>query len=401
MPVFHPWRAGETFLKLCHKVFTELFYPPSNQEVLLWLSWGIFSLSWLLQMLQYFLIFLRPLAPVETRSKHKHNPVSIIICAHNEAGNLKAHLPDILKQDYPEFEVVVVNDRSGDETREVLQEFKSRYKNLRTTEILQEHQFERGKKLALTVGIKAARNEWLLLTDADCRPKSKKWVRLMERHFTRKNSIVLGYGGYEPQKGWLDKLIRFDAFFIALQYLGLARAGLPYMGVGRNLAYRKSVFFENKGFAGYTHLPSGDDDLLVQKIADRNNTGICHEPEAHTLSKQPANFRTWYRMKQRHLTTGVKYKACVQLILGSEFASRAGLYISFPVLLLLTSFPYWILAVFLFRLIGQMILFYLNQKRLNEKGILVSSLLWDIALPFIYSMIHISNYIQSRRLKNI
>ena len=178
-----------------------------------------------------------------------------------------------------------------------------------------------GKKFALTLGIKAAKYDYLLLTDADCYPRDKDWISSMAKHFFNK-TIVLGYGAYEKHKGLLNKLVRFDTFQVAMQYFSYALIGKTYMGVGRNLAYKKSLFFDNKGFATHLHLPSGDDDLFIKEVATYNNTAISIEYSSHTLSVPKMNWKSWIRQKSRHLSTGIYYKNYHKLMLGSWTLSQ-------------------------------------------------------------------------------
>ena len=208
----------------------------------------VFSVSFILQILYWVLIQAGILSWKAQKTGPSPSPVSIIICAKNEEDNLRENLPLILEQEYPEFEVLVVDDASSDGTGEVLREMKTRYPHFRSTAINDNVHIRQGKKLALTIGIKGASHDWVLLTDADCRPAGKKWLKSMQRNFSKDCQIVLGIGKYETRKGLLNLVIRSETLLTALQYIGFTMAGLPYMGVGRNLAYRKSLFFKNKGF---------------------------------------------------------------------------------------------------------------------------------------------------------
>ena len=244
-----------------------------------------FLLCFLIQMFYYLGIFSRIFNIRYTDSILQQEPVSVVICARNEAENLEKYIPLICEQEYSNFEVIVVNDCSEDETEDVLKRLSNKYSNLRFTFIKEDERFSHGKKLALTVGIKSAKNEWLLLTDADCHPTSNQWISTMSEHFIENNSIVLGYGGFDAEKGFLNKFFRFDVVFIALQYLSYAVIGKPYMGVGRNLAYRKSLFFANKGFASHARLNSGDDDLFINEVATSKNILVEPIKKAHTRSE--------------------------------------------------------------------------------------------------------------------
>ncbi len=205
-------------------------------------------------------------------SKIEKKGVSVIICARNEADNLNNFLPSVLEQDYPDFEVIVVNDCSEDHTDDVLGKFLMQYPRLKISTITKDPKFSHNKKFAQFIGIKAAKNEILLFTDADCQPESDKWIGQMASHFNDKTDFVIGYGGYLREKGLLNKYICYESTAIAMQYFGMAIRGVPYMGVGRNLSYRRSVFFANKGFGSHNHIISGDDDLFVNSHANRENT---------------------------------------------------------------------------------------------------------------------------------
>ncbi len=325
------------------------------------------------------------------RKKNTHVPVSVIICARNENKNLKQFLPLVLSQDYPNYEVVVVNDASTDDTSAVLESFAEKYKILRYTTITKDERFTHGKKLALLVGIKAAKNEWLLFTDADCKPASDQWIRIMARNFTKKTSIVLAYGGFVHKKGLLNNFIRYEAFFIAIQYLGFASRGHPYMGVGRNMAYRKPLYFQISKRKYFSRLLSGDDDLLVNLLANKNNTRIETDPRACTLSEPPMTWKRWFRNKKRHITTARYYTRGSRWLLGGELISRvffwllAGTLFFFPVSWMVPA------AVILLRWIVMGIVLSQAQKRLQEKQLLLSSLIYDILIPFFYLITWVSN----------
>ena len=207
-----------------------------------WIILAFFLIAYLFQLGIYFFVFLKVPLYGKSRKKDSCPGVSVVICAKNEEQNLRNYLPRILKQDYPEFEVVVVNDSSTDDSEQVLMELAVQHSQLRHTSIPADERLKRGKKLALTIGLKAARYEHVVLTDADCYPVSDLWLKRMASNFSDAHKIVLGYGGYERKKGLLNTLIRYETTFTALQYLGYAIKGLPYMGVGRNLAYQKSLF---------------------------------------------------------------------------------------------------------------------------------------------------------------
>lgn len=346
----------------------------------------------LLVQLWYYLGYFSRLAFYKKRELPTNTPpVSIIICARNEDHNIVEFLPHIFEQEYPEFEVVVVNDCSFDNTGDILKEFAKKHSNLKIVTIKQDDYYSHGKKVALMMGIKGATHEHLLLTDADCKPNSKDWVHNMMQHFTTETEIVLGYGGYEKQTGFLNKIIRFDTFMIALNFLSFALAGKTYMGTGRNLAYKKSLFFKMKGFASHYHIQSGDDDLFVNEAATKQNSKIEISIDSHTVSRVKKTYKDWFRQKRRHVTTFKHYNAASKFRLGMISFSQYLFFASFIALMIVQFNLIIVLLLFLVRLSIQLIIFNKSMKQLAEKDLLVISPLIELMLLVIYPMIALSN----------
>lgn len=320
---------------------------------------------------------------------NEQTPVSIVICARDEEENLRKFLPFILEQDYPDFEVIVINDASFDNTDDYLSLMMKSYPNLRTTFVPDGTTNLSTKKLGITLGIKAAKNDLILLTDADCMPEGKDWIAYMVRNFTTETEFVLGYGGYLEKKGFLNKLIKYDTLFVAMQYLGMAEVNRPYMGVGRNLAYRKSTFFRLKGFAGTLELQSGDDDLMVNRGADETNTRIEVSKDSVTWSEPKRTFKQWYGQKERHLSVSDKYNKSSKLRLTVEPVSRGLFYLTSIALIVLGVLKFnWVVAGFgfLFLLIRFVVqLFTINKtaKILGERKFYLTIPLFDMFLPLI------------------
>lgn len=312
-------------------------------------------------------------------------PVSVIICAKDEAENLEKFLPLILEQDYPEYEVIVINDGSTDETEKLLRDLTEQFPRLRTTFVPVGANNVSTKKLGITLGIKASKYEFLLMTDADCKPENKNWIANMMRNFTRETDFVLGYGAYMERKGFLNRLITFDTLFIALQYMGMALARKPYMGVGRNLAYRKETFFAQKGFASTLHLSSGDDDLLVNKASNPWNTRIEVASDSITWSEPNKTFRGWFYQKERHLSVSSFYKSTSKMRLVFEPATRGLFYF---LLILALVFGNMITQIatgilFLIRYLVQAVIVNMSSKHFGGRRYISSLLMFDILLPLI------------------
>jgi cellulose synthase/poly-beta-1,6-N-acetylglucosamine synthase-like glycosyltransferase len=369
-------------------------------NVILLTVFYIFSSVTAIQLFYYLFFYLAVHQYKPGLLKQEKQPISIIICARNEAENLANFLPSVLEQDYPDFEVIVVNDCSEDNSYDILGTFMMKYPNLRISTVNKDPKFTHNKKFAQFIGIKAAKNELLLFTDADCRPESGKWLEGMASNFDETVSFVLGYGGYIKGKGLLNKFIRYDSMVIAMQYLGMALRGIPYMGVGRNLAYRRSVFFANKGYGAHNHVISGDDDLFVNTNATRKNTRVEFREGTHTYSVPCSGLKKWITQKKRHLTTAPYYRFRDKLLLFTETFTRVFFYASFIVLLSFTFLWPYVLGIFGARLIVQIIVFALVQKKLRESKLVVFSLFFDIFSPVINSLLYLSNRL-NRPGKNI
>lgn len=269
----------------------------------------VFGLALLTQILIYLINFLSLALYRNKQPTFQTPPVSVVICARNEEENLAVFLPLVLEQDYPKFEVIVVNDCSLDNSYDLLKSLAQKYKHLKVAEIKEVEGREHGKKFAMTIGIKAAQYETLVLTDADCYPSSNNWISSILESYGAGKEIVLGYGKYASKPGFLNVMIRFDSFFIAAQYLSKALKGKAYMGVGRNLSYHKSLFFDVKGFASHIHLQSGDDDLFINEVSTPSNTAIVIDKGSCTISEPKLSWRAWFHQKKRHVSTAKYYKS--------------------------------------------------------------------------------------------
>ncbi len=310
--------------------------------------------------------------------------VSVIICARDEAENLANNLPGVLVQDYKTtHEVVVVNDNSFDESKYLLEQLKKEFRQMNVVELTQEAKMIPGKKFPLSIGIKSAKHEVLLLTDADCVPASEKWIESMQHAYDEQTEIVLGYGPFHKKKGLLNKLVRWETFHTALQYFSYALAGIPYMGVGRNLSYKKIVFFRHKGFSAHNHLPGGDDDLFINAAANKANTKINIDPESFTLSNPPVSWHQWLKQKRRHYTTSKYYRPLHKFLLALyAFAN----FIFYPLVLVSIIFYDWRLGllVLAIKLLAQGIVYARAMQQLGEKDLLPYLLLFDLWMFFYY-----------------
>ena len=329
----------------------------------------IFVFAILIQLFYAFFFFIR-LSFHKSKKGTFNGGVSVIICAKDESENLAKNLPSFLDQDYANFEVIVVNDQSIDGTKYLLRDFEKKYNNLKVVTI-DDHIISRvGKKLALAIGIKTAQYDYVLLSDADCKTVSKNWISKMSSSFNEKD-IVLGISPYKKKKGLLNILIRFDEFIVMIQYLSFTLAKIPYMGVGRNLGYKKSLFFSVKGFASHMHIPSGDDDLFIQEVATRDNITIQIDGEADIQSIPKESYRDWSFQKRRHISTSKYYNKLHKILLFLFPFSQVLFWISSIILFIFHSFSYpngiiFIYSFFLLRFLIYYFVYFNAMKKLRH-----------------------------------
>lgn len=345
-----------------------------------------------IQLLYYVLVFGKFSFSKIQKNNPKRIPISVIVCAKNEAEQVKKFVPLLAEQNYPEFEIVLIDDSSSDNTLDLFEEFEKQYSNIKLVKVQNNEAFWGNKKFALTLGIKAAKNDYLLFTDADCYPTSKEWIKEMSSNFTLKKTIVLGYGAYEKIPGsFLNKLIRFETLLTATQYFGWAKIGKPYMSVGRNLAYKREEFFRVNGFIDHMKLRSGDDDLFVNQASNAENTTVCFSKESFTYSKPKTSFKKWFDQKRRHVSTATYYKFFDRFQLALFFFSQ----LSFLILaIILLAFQYqWmiVLPIVLFRYLFTWTSLGYAANKLNEKDVIYWFPIMEMALIFTHLNVFFTN----------
>ena len=320
-------------------------------------------------------------------------PVSVIIAARNEAHNLKNFLPKILSQDYNNFEVILINDASTDETDQIITDFQKTHKNLKVIHLEATASYTGNKKNALTKGIEAASNNHLLFSDADCEPVSQNWIAEMTSQFDEHIKIILGYGAYKKEPSFINKLIRYETLLTAIQYFSYTKAGLPYMGVGRNLAYKKELFQQTAGYESHANLRSGDDDLFINQIATKQNTVICFMANSFTASKPKKSFMAWFQQKRRHISTADHYKPIHRFLLGLFYFSQFTFWV-LAILLLIFSHNWQLVTILVvIRLILHYIAIYKSSLKLNEKDLIFLFPILDFVLVFTQLGLFLTNSI--------
>ncbi len=358
----------------------------------------VFVLSLVIQLLYHWGIFSKV-----AFYKNKHHPktdgelepVSIVLCARDAYEYLTELVPVLLGQDYPDFEVVIVNDCSDDETEEYLKDLERKEPRIKPVQLKQHLNFFNGKKFPLSMGIKSAQNDLIILTDCNCMPTNDQWLRSVVSCYGKNTEVVIGYSPYVRKKGLLNYLMRFDAVQNALLYLSAALNGHPYMGIGKNLSYRKELFYRNKGFTSHYTTSVGDDDLFISQVATKKNTEVLIDPDNAILTTPTGNFRQWTRQKSSRYSTVRQYSVGARLLLSLFYISQFLFYASFIALIALCTKPAFAITggevfyipilvfFFLLRFGTQLFIYHKASKRLGEKGLLPGLIAYDFLFAFL------------------
>lgn len=303
----------------------------------------------------------------KTTPNHSHSTfISVIVCAHNEATHLPKLLPALLEQDYPHFEVLLVLDRCSDESLALATRIKD--DRLKVLTVNEPPTGTHPKKHGIIEAIKGAAGKWLLLTDADCLPASRRWISSFASRMQPDVDLVLGLGAYTSNHTLVGAITQYETFQTAIHYTAAALTGKAYMGVGRNLAYRKDTFLKNDGFSPFQNTLGGDDDLLVQKLATETNTVVNFEPQSLTYSYPKRTWREYIRQKTRHFSVGKHYLPQIKRNHMIRMSLHAMLWLSWLYLICFFPEPKRIIVLF-----GLLLL---------VKGLFFKKIAYQIGLPF-------------------
>jgi glycosyltransferase involved in cell wall biosynthesis len=322
-------------------------------------------------------------------------PVSVVLCARDAYEHLTELIPALLRQDYPDFEIVVVNDCSDDETEEYLKDLERNETKVKPVQLKQHLNFFNGKKFPLSMGIKSAQHDLIVLTDCNCMPVNEQWLRSVVNRYNSRTEIVIGYSPYVQKKSTLNRLMRFDAMQNGLLYLSAALNRHAYMGIGKNLSYRKELFYRNQGFISHYTTTVGEDDLFINQVATKKNTEVLIDAENAILTTPTNSFKLWMRQKSSRYSTVPKYNGRARLMLSLFYVSQFMFYVSFIALLALCANPAFsitngavfyipiLVFFFLLRFGTQLFIYHKASKRLGEKGLLPGLILYDFLFAFL------------------
>ncbi|MFY0598846.1 MAG: glycosyltransferase [Cyclobacteriaceae bacterium] len=258
---------------------------------------------------------------------------TIIICSHNELNNLQKNLTSILEQEYSKFEIIVVLDRCTDDSFDYLESVYHKNSKLRVLSINKVPDGFHPKKYGLTKAISLATHDWILLTDADCKPISKNWIETFNGKVSSDTEVIIGISPYQNHGSLLSHLISYETFQTAESYISAARRKNAYMAVGRNLAYNKKIFFDHDGFGKYQSITGGDDDLFIQQVSTSSNTEVNIDIDSPTISVPKRSWKAYLHQKTRHLSVGKYYKLSSKLKLTFQAIAHSLMWLSFIILI--------------------------------------------------------------------
>lgn len=351
-------------------------------EIIFW----VFVASAGIQFLFYLIVIIALSVYKKPDQKAEEIPgVSVVISAKNELENLKKLVPLLLKQQYGTYEIILVDDKSSDETYDYAIELDQSETNFKLVRIDSTPDHINNKKYALTIGIRATKYDHIILTDADCFPESEMWLSEMSRGFiSDKKKFVIGYSQYYKEKGLLNYFIKYETLLTAVQYIGIGLLGNPYMGVGRNMGYRKSFFLENNGFGKYREVVGGDDDLLVNHYAKRKNSSFVLSQQATMYSKPKTKLSDFVMQKTRHLSVGKHYRTTDKLVLGFLFLSKTLFWGSFIVAIMAVFQTYFVLAGFSLVMVSLLTALLVLKKKTGDKSSIWMLPILDLIFIFYY-----------------
>ena len=352
-----------------------------EQSFVFWLLVSFAAIA-LVQLIYFWLLFVRLAFYKKTFEETEEKPVSVVIIANNQYRDVNENLAAFLEQAHRKYEVVLVVDNSEDGTMELAEEFTAKYPHLRIVELTQSLNWFSGRKFPLSLGIKSAYSDLILLTDITCRPANDHWITQMTSAMQPGREIVLGYSSWRTTSK-INKWLRFTAFYDALLYLSAALSGIAFKGIGRNLSYTRELFYRNKGFSAHYTIIAGDDELFVNKTATRKNVSVQLSAASRIDQVRPVTFRQWLQSEQTRLRIRRYFKLGHRLLIVTYNASLLLFYAIFTALLMLKAPWISVAAIFALRLINQLILFGLIQKRLHEKNLLLLTPLFEILLLLI------------------
>lgn len=364
----------------------------------------IFGVVTLIQLVYYYVIYGRfAFHRKKSAFGFRDIPLSVVVVVRDDAAQLLQTLPYLLEQQYDFFEIVVVNDRSRDENSlHAIKEYKERYSNIKIVDLSTAVSTSRGKKMAISMGIKCATYDHILLTSPNCIPASKQWLSLMAQNFQFQQKIVLGYNTFVKKNNPFNHFLHYDNLIGAVQYFSHALLHSTYRGDINNVAFVRPLFYQQKGFISYNHLLYGEEDIFIHRAANKNNTAIEFSPDATTVRQHVPQYRYW-RLHKVSLFFTRKYNSFKNRCLLGLYELTNLLFYIFLAISIITALHqplalYITLGIALVRIISMYIVLGISAKKLQEKQVIPHFLFYDILFSLLNPLYWISAKFNHKKL---
>ncbi len=364
----------------------------------------VFGSITLLQLLYYFVIYARfSFSKKKKAVAMQQVPVSVIVVVKDAANSLLKFLPRMMSQHYSQFELVIVNDQSHDLSELLVKEYQSQYSNIKLVDLESAVTTIRGSKFALSMGIRCATYEHLLFTDVECYPTSSHWLEKMAENFVSQKQIVLGYSSYEKRNNLFNRLLHYDNLHNAVQYFSLAMCHSTYRGDLRNLAFTKSLFYAQKGFASHNHISCGEEDIFISRAATKQNTAVEFSADSIVLLQHKVPYSFWKNHKMGLYYTRSKNTLKNRILLGFYAILNLLFYVALVLAILgsLSNKPllFTILGIAAVRFISQYLVYGLAAHKLKEKQVLPFLIFYDIIFAVMNPLYYFSAQIYHHKFQ--
>ena len=356
-----------------------------------------FVLMFLIQLFYQLLM-----AHFSLSGKKKDKPVdypsfSIIVPSRNYEENLRELIPTLLEQDYPDFEVVVVDDCSYDGTEWYLNELKLQSNKLKTSRIIQETDFPNA--LAITIGIRAASKEWLIFLNPLCRVSGRDWLKSFSEELNPKSEAAFGFVNYTNSYGSMRKFIKYENFDSFILYGSARYLGLSMPITDMNVAYKREQFLSRRGFAAVLDSPFSENELYLNKISNRSNSVYLQNKSTAVSFVGDTDWYDGMNFKKKQLLLKKKFTVGQSIFLWTNTISRLVFDISMIALLILSPWRIWVAGIWLLKIIHELVWGIVSMKRLGEKNLFPGLLIFRSIIPLFNSIISINQLFTGQKRK--
>ena len=342
----------------------------------------VFGVLFLLRLLHLFLFTGRVLfrKKVDNNEAEK-KPLSLILTIRNEEENLKNNLPKILSLENIDFEMVVVDDFSQDNSYLILGLLKDRYKRLTISALNQETKFS--TKLALNIAIKATNNKWILTVPVSLAEVAAEWLDYISQATNNEKNVVIGYSTVARSKGFYNRLTRIENYFSYLKSTGYILNGIPFVYSVENVAFQKEKYFEIGGFGQKVTEHYANLELVINSFIRKKTTAVLFNKESSIRKTEVVKRADYFDLLKKSIRIESHLSSSKRVILFLiEFGKLLFLPIAAFVIVLLPEL--WIILAGLMGFIFTPYLFIIKitQNRLNERKIFIPSLVYDLLMPY-------------------